>query len=597
MIKRRVRFAPTLAVSFGLLVALAACSAIWLQWHSNRSIIAELGGRLVSARLDTTETWLHQQLDPVQRQVEQLAASLLSGDRFNDWDFLQGALRDGLQSLPLCGSVLWIDDGGQVLESSRTVLTAGYRDGGSPAHQALRQARLRHRGYWGQPYHHPQRHRTYLNYRVPVRRGGRLLGLVAAAVDLEILSRHLASQSSVLGDTPFVLFGTNRVLAHPRLAGGGMAALDGFVDPVIARLDQAVVSTVVPVGLRRGDRLLRLEPKAGSRGRVDVIAMRDASGFGMNLFKIGVHTPRTRVDASLQTLWLAGVAGGLLLLCTMALALLLSRLVSAPVRRITASVRAISRLELDAITHLGPSRIREVDELASGFNLALSTLRQVQSYLPDRLVERLIKPPAIPLDQPRRGAATVMFTDMVGFSSIASRLDPKELAGLLNRLLGLQAESIEAQGGVVDKFIGDAVMAFWEHTQEDAEVQRAACDCALRIVELIAEAFPAAAGGMVRLRIGIHSGPAVLGSIGAPARRNYTLVGDTVNIACRLEQLGRTVDPGRGCVVLVSEPVVRGAGLGDRGEWLGPVRLKGQREPLRVMKLLPRKGGSRYAAG
>jgi adenylate cyclase len=127
------------------------------------------------------------------------------------------------------------------------------------------------------------------------------------------------------------------------------------------------------------------------------------------------------------------------------------------------------------------------------------------------------------------------------------------VAALLNRHFGLLGAIIEQEGGTIDKYIGDSVMAFWGAPldQEDR------ADRAVRAAQRIAQKMHIdnerrARKGLnpLRIRIGIHKGPALVGNIGAPGRINYTLVGDTVNVAQRLEQFGREVDDGKSDAII-----------------------------------------------
>jgi adenylate cyclase len=135
-----------------------------------------------------------------------------------------------------------------------------------------------------------------------------------------------------------------------------------------------------------------------------------------------------------------------------------------------------------------------------------------------------------------------MFTDIVEFTPQAEDLPEQETADLLNHHFALLGACIDKTGGVIDKYIGDSVMAVWgglSHTEDHAA---GAIQAALAIARVIREdnTMRRAAGKTpIRVRIGMHSGPVIVGNIGAPSRVNFTVVGDTVNVAQRFEQLGK----------------------------------------------------------
>jgi class 3 adenylate cyclase len=187
-------------------------------------------------------------------------------------------------------------------------------------------------------------------------------------------------------------------------------------------------------------------------------------------------------------------------------------------------------------------------------------------------------------------AVTVMFTDIADFSGLSERYPPEELVELLNRHFGLLLEKIEIEDGTVDKFIGDSVMAFWGAPEARLDHAEAACRAALAIrTAIAAENRRRCDQGAepLTLRIGIHSGVAVVGNIGAPARLNYTLIGDTVNVAQRLEGLGKELDTRETeTVILLSGETA--ALLDARFEVrpLGEHRLRGRHSDTKVFELL-----------
>src|SRR5207245_4368438 len=143
---------------------------------------------------------------------------------------------------------------------------------------------------------------------------------------------------------------------------------------------------------------------------------------------------------------------------------------------------------------------------------------------------------------------------------IPLRHAPGPLADFLNRHFGLIGRHVEAEEGTIDKYIGDSVMAFWGAPLSDPDHALHAARAALATAEtLAADNRRRAKKGLapVRIRIGLHSGLAIVGNVGAPGRVNYTLIGDTVNAAQRLERLGKSFDAGTAdCIVLASAALV-----------------------------------------
>ncbi|TAJ30010.1 MAG: adenylate/guanylate cyclase domain-containing protein, partial [Reyranella sp.] len=175
----------------------------------------------------------------------------------------------------------------------------------------------------------------------------------------------------------------------------------------------------------------------------------------------------------------------------------------------------------------------------------------------------------------------------------AEELPEQETADMLNHHFALLGACIEADDGVIDKYIGDCVMAVWGGISKMEDHADHAVHAALEMARVVREdnAQRAAAGqAPVRLRVGLHSGPVVVGNIGAPGRVNYTVVGDTVNVAQRFEQLGKEfMREGEDVIVLVSGDTISAM---KHPETLGTLptpelrHVKGRDEPEQVYRLV-----------
>jgi adenylate cyclase len=182
----------------------------------------------------------------------------------------------------------------------------------------------------------------------------------------------------------------------------------------------------------------------------------------------------------------------------------------------------------------------------------------------------------------RTREVTLLFSDIRGFTTLSETRPPEEVVAILNRYFTRQVEVIFRHGGSLDKFIGDAIMAFWGAPLDDPEHARRAVACALDMAdELFAfKAELGEAGAGFDVGIGIHSGPAVVGLIGSERRREYTSIGDTVNLASRIE--GLTKEAGRR--ILVSrETMERCQGAFDFVS-CGVFQAKGRAQPVELFE-------------
>jgi adenylate cyclase len=232
----------------------------------------------------------------------------------------------------------------------------------------------------------------------------------------------------------------------------------------------------------------------------------------------------------------------------------LSRALTRPIRRLAHSVHRLGKLDFDTPDERQNSLFREVNEAFAAFDRSRHSLRTFGRYVPRSLMTKLMD-----IDSTERlpGSlveVTVMFTDIVGFTAMSERMSATELEQFLNHHFSLLNDCVERCQGTTDKYIGDSLMAFWGAPDRQDEHATMACRAAIMIAAALKADNDARENqGLARvaLRIGIHSGPVVAGDIGAEGRVNYTVIGDTVNIAERLEELAREVDSGENDVAAV----------------------------------------------
>ena len=213
------------------------------------------------------------------------------------------------------------------------------------------------------------------------------------------------------------------------------------------------------------------------------------------------------------------------------------------------------------------------------YKLRLQIKKQFEHYLDPRQVKRLQDNPDLLQLGGETKTATFLFTDVRGFTAMSEKLKPEDVTYIMNKVLTAQQKAVQKHGGMVDKYIGDAMMAIFNAPLDLEDHPKAAVDCALEIVENIkalavelqAERLPEIAIG-----IGINTGSAAIGNMGSENRFDYTAIGDAVNIAARLESATkeRKVD------LLIGEATENLCGYTLKP--LKPIAVKGKIEPLNI---------------
>jgi class 3 adenylate cyclase len=264
----------------------------------------------------------------------------------------------------------------------------------------------------------------------------------------------------------------------------------------------------------------------------------------------------------------------------------ISRALTQPIDRLDHGMARVA--EGDLAVRLPVTSNDEVGRAISGFNQMVDGLAERQylrdtfgKYVSESVAEAILD------DQARSGRAadtlaeaTLMFIDIEGFTTLSESLPPRDVASILNTYLGLVVPVIQQNGGVVNSFIGDGLFASFNLPLPIDHHAAAAIRSALEIQKLIAGAG-FASGTRVRVRIGVNTGPVIGVTIGTENRLSYTLLGDAVNVASRVEQLNKHFGSG----ILATESTVLAAGPGFPCVRLGETDVRGHRGEVVVYRV------------
>jgi adenylate cyclase len=309
---------------------------------------------------------------------------------------------------------------------------------------------------------------------------------------------------------------------------------------------------------------------------------------------IGIVVPRNfylgeMIEASWHLFWIATcvvtaivIAGALIL-------------------RSVARAQSVVRLETSRMNHfefapsLHETFLRDVQDVLGGLEKAKTAMRAMSKYVPVKLVRQLYRDGEEPMLGACPAELSVLFTDIRDFTAIAEQMPPAHLAEVLGRYLQVMATVIQGEKGTIDKYIGDAVMVFWNAPEPVEHHEMLACRTALRCCDALQRLYAMPDWGdapRFETRFGLHRCTASVGHFGSPERMNYTAIGDGINLTSRLESLNKYY----GTMIIASE-VIRDVAKEDFDfRLLDCVAVKGKMQGITIYELLgPRVAGQERA--
>jgi adenylate cyclase len=592
---RHVPIRVALAITFGVIITVTA-AALVLALESGRqntiALVRDRSERIVDTIVERTR--LH--LDPARDQSEFLAKLFLEGDvDLQDEAASLSQLRAALAGIPQIAALAVIRTDLKQLRVERhgdTVIMRKIDMRTVPGlDEAFEMARAAGHPLWGELLWSDRLHQPLVNVRTPLWHEGTFLGILLTTVTVAELSHFLAESPAGSEVGAFILLGRNHVLAHAALAHNPQLFKRDKPVPELTEIGDPVLGSIWSADAEAGAAALVGSSKShivNANGALYVFIYRDITGYSDQPWVIGRYLPFDELGSEVRRLEHAAWLGLAAVLLVVAGAWLVGYAIEKPMLRLARATSAIRTLDLTAARPLAGSHLREIDEAIGAYNSLVATLHWFETYVPRRLVKQLMAQGEQATALVER-EVTVLFTDIVDFTSLAERLSASDTATFLNDHFRLLAACVEAEGGTIDKYIGDSLMAFWGAPELQLDHTARACRAAGAIATaIVGDNRRRRELGLptVRIRIGIHAGPAMVGNIGAPGRINYTLVGDVVNTAQRIENVAKEcMSATDETVVLVSDVVLRSAGAGFAAHPIGQHVLRGRHEATSVFRL------------
>ena len=586
-----------LAATSGIAIAVTA-AALFLALESGRQNTTELvrdrSDRIISAVVDRTR--LH--LEPARDQSRFLARMVANGTLDpSDEPASTGYLSAALAGTPQVAALAIIRMNLRQIRVERqgdAVVARSINMRTVPGlHEAFEMAKSAEQPLWGELLWSERLNQPLVNIRTPLWREGAFVGILLTGVTVAELSTFVVDLPPTRGTGTFILYGHESVLAHAALARAPSLFKPDHPLPGLNEIDDRILASIWAPRRDMGTATPVRGPYDGHAVDVDgvpyVFLYRHLAGYSDQPWLIGRYMPLEDLTGEVERLARATWIGVTAVLAAVAGAWFMGSAVEKPIRRLASATAAIRNLDLATARPLGKSRLRELDEAIGAYNALIATLHWFETYVPRNLVKRLMAQGEEGLT-PEERTVTVLFTDIAGFTGLAERLSAPETAVFLNQHFRLLAACVEAEEGTIDKFIGDSLMAFWGAPERQPDQATQACRAARVMAEaIIADNRRRGEQGLepVRIRIGIHMGPAIVGNIGAPGRINYTIVGDAVNTAQRIEDIAKEhLGEHDDVVILASDAVLQAAGTSFPARSVGWYTLRGRRQATKIVRLL-----------
>jgi adenylate cyclase len=423
-----------------------------------------------------------------------------------------------------------------------------------------------------------------INMRAPILHDGDFIGCAGTTITLNVLTDFLATHRASAHSTTVIANANDDKIIATSERTTGVRMIDGHLQ--IARL-----ANVADEDLREAYRLhtqtkqdefLFRSPRNGQELSASFALFPESFGHPWEAI---VLTPTDDFIGQLkatnrQIVIIIAALSALELF----LIYFLSRRLSQPIENISRDLKSIEDLSFDKAAHQ-PSRVKEIAQLQSAAALLRNSLQSFSSFAPVELVKSLIKS-GIPLTLGvEKRLLTIFFSDVENFSTHAEQMPPDDLLAQISVYFEEVSRAIADEHGTVDKFIGDGVMAFWGAPLPLADGALHACRGALRAarrMERTNEQWRAQGRQPFGIRIGLNSADVLVGNVGSSDRFSYTVMGDGVNVAARLEGTNKTF----GTTICISDSVFDAVAAKIVARPLRRVQVKGRKQAFMVYELL-----------
>ena len=576
----RVSIATVAVLGIGALVGSTVALALYLGLSSAADNTRSLLTEQVDDFIDTVAQRISDRLEPVLAQASWIAERVESGAvELDDTESLDTFITGALSATPQVAGIAivypdgrsrrWGREGPVIIEedwSVRPEIMDWLAVGATATAPA-----------WRQPFWTYTLQSYVVLHDVALRRDSRFVAMFGQVVPISDLSATLVDLTKNTEFIPFVLYDKEQVLAHPSLvthptitvnlpitADQPLKHLNELNDPVLSRIWSPDSNSVFMLPELARTRAATVEVQ----GREYAFLYRDIDQYGPRPWTIGVYFDVEAGDNTVfERLYLAATGGAVVLALSVLIAIWLGRRLSQPVEAIAGVAHDVSAGRLTDARPLPTSFVREFDEANRSINSMVTDLQERETirktlgrYVPEQVAKNLLSAGG-ELDV-ESAEATVLFCDIEGFTLLTEQLGPQRIVDVLNKFFSSMVNILEQYDGVVTQFQGDAILAVFNIPISNSRHSQNALQAAISMMKAVQD--QTFEGCRLDIRIGINTGMVVAGAVGAEGRLSYTVHGDAVNLASRLESLnkeyGTRILVSGSTAALASEPELKAKG-------------------------------------
>lgn len=444
------------------------------------------------------------------------------------------------------------------------------------------QAEQRRKGVWSDAYVFKTSKMLGITYSLPVlsKKGGTFLGVVAVDMTIDSLNKFLQNIRFSPNARLYILNNKNEIIASSQQTDDSLKAIqEGKVlsveqteDKVLKKALQQAIMNEKEFSVFR----FQAEEYIGN--------VRNFSDEVNNLRLIILAPSSDFISYFTETLQRTFIIAGIMFLISVILIYYLAIQISRPLSRLAAEAKKIEQLKLDKFEPIR-SNIEEISTLAKTIESLHKSIGVFSKFLPKDLVYKLLHRNEPIVLGGANDNLTIMFTDIADFTKISERFPAEYIMQHISDYFDNMSRVIMKHKGTIDKYIGDAIMAIWGAPNHDTNQAINACFAALACqtrLSSLNDTWAQLNKPAFFTRIGIHSGNVVVGNMGSQDRMNYTVIGDSVNIASRIEGMNKVY----GTQILASESVVEKAERYFLFRLVDKVALKGKQHSLKIYELV-----------